>query len=60
MLLSILFPIGLVLELGHLDGSDFLNLVVVDDKDLSVEGLVGEGSLGSSTGIWLLEADKSI
>ena len=60
MLLSILFPIGLVFEFSHLHGSDLFDLIIVNDENLSFIGLVLQLSLGSCTSIWLLEADKSI
>jgi hypothetical protein len=56
----VVLEISLVLGSLKLNLSKFLDLVVVDDKDLVSIGLVGECVLGVSGGIWLLEADESV
>jgi len=56
----VVLEISLVLGSLKLNLSKFLDLVVVDDKDLVSIGLVGESVLGVSGGIWLLEADESV
>jgi len=60
LLLSVLLEIGLVLKLGHLDLSNFLDLVVVDDQDLSINLGVGKLLLGGSAGVWLFVANESV
>jgi len=55
----VLLPIGFVTSLLHLELSDFLDLVVVDQEHLALNGVVlqvgfGLGSIGG-----LLEADES-
>jgi hypothetical protein len=52
--------ISLVMEFFILSFSDFFDLVVVDIKLLSVEGLLMEFSLGLGGLLWILEADESI
>ena len=56
----ILLEIGLVLDLLNLLVSDLLDLIMVDDENLTVISLVMEGRFGGGSSVWLLEADECI
>ena len=60
LLLSILFPVRLVLKFGHADCSELLNFIVVDNEDLSFKSLIGKLNLSISTCFRVLEADKGM
>lgn len=60
MLLPVLFEISFIFEVSHLHGSDFFDFVIVYNKNLTIISLILKSLLGSSTSIWLLEANKSI
>jgi len=60
LLLSIFLEVSLILEILHLNCSEFLNLIVVNNKSFTIEGLILKPLLGVSACIWLLEAHKSI
>ena len=51
--------VGLVDGFLFLDLAKFFNFVMVDHHSLSFKVLVMEGLLGSSGGIWCLEANES-
>jgi len=56
----ILLEIGLVLDLLNLLVSDLLDLIMVDDENLTVISLVMECRFGGGSSVWLLEADEGI
>lgn len=60
LLLSVLFEIGFIFKLIHLNLSNFLDFVVVDDQNFTIIDLIREGLLSLLAGIWLLEANKSV
>lgn len=60
VLFLVVLEVGLVSDVLLLDLSDFLDLVVVDVKHLSIEGLLIKLLLGKSSIIWVLEANKSV
>lgn len=61
VLLGLIFlEVRLVHGFFSLEGSKLFDLVMVDHEGLAFDGVVVEGLLGSSCGIWGLEADESI
>jgi hypothetical protein len=40
LLLSVFFEIGFILEFGHLDLSDLLDFIVVDDENFTIINLI--------------------
>lgn len=60
LLLSIFLEISLIFQVLHLNGSEFFDLIVVNNKSFTIEGLILKPLLGVSACIWLLEAHESI
>jgi len=61
ILLGLIFlEVGLVHGFFSLEGSKLLDLVMVDHKGLTFNGVVVEGLLGRGSSIWGLEANESI
>jgi len=60
LLRNVLLPVSLVSNLLELKVSNFLDLVMVDNKTLSIDSLTLEVLLGLGASIWLLEADEGV
>ena len=61
ILLGLIFlKVRFVHSFFSLESSKLLNLVMVNHKSLTFNGVVVEGNLGRSSSIWGLEADESI
>lgn len=54
----VFFPISLVTSLLHLELSDLLDLIVVDQEHLAINGVILEILLGLGSIGWLLVADE--
>jgi hypothetical protein len=60
LLLSVFFEISFIFKFIHLNLSDFLDFVIVDDQNFTIIDLVREGLFSLLAGIWLLEANESV
>jgi len=60
LLLSVLLEIGFILEFFHLDFSNLLNFIVVDNQNFAINLMVRKLLLSSGTRVWLFVANKGI